>query len=162
MKIIETQLSLDQFFKANLAIYYRRRGNQVGLIIGILLLIFIFLILPFHTIISSPLYIIFLVVFFGISPLMLYIQSKRVYTTSRIKEKINYEFQEKEIIVRGESFSSQFTWNKIHKVTVTKNWVFIWQNSLQALPIPKKDIWEGEILKMREILDANNVKHNFK
>jgi hypothetical protein len=111
---------------------------------------------------SDPFLIIAPVILLGIFPLMVFIKAKKLYGASRAGEKIIYEFQDNQFLITGESFSSQLSWDKIYKVTTTKNWIFIWQNSQQANPIPKKDIWEGEILKLREILDRNKVKHNFK
>ncbi len=73
-----------------------------------------------------------------------------------IGETIEYQFDNEEIIVTGQSFSSRFSWNKIYKVTETKDWVLIWQNRQMANVIPKRS-FEGDDLKsFKEIV--NNQK----
>lgn len=62
--------------------------------------------------------------------------------------------------MKGESFNSQLSWDKIYKVTKTKNWLLIWQNRQIANPIPIEDIGEEQISDLKKILDRHNVKNN--
>lgn len=94
-------------------------------------------------------------------PLMTYFTAKKNYASNkRISETIEYVFEKDNLLIKGESFNSQLTWDKINKVTQTKNWILIWQSRQNANPISKRDIWEGEIGELKEILTQHNVKNN--
>ena len=160
MKIIETQLTEKEFINANMVLLYQKRTTWFPLIVGILILMYaIFTLIFYPSRVDLITFGIPLIVI-GVLPSSAYFRAKKIFHSSRANEKILYEFRENQLVITGESFSSQLTWDKIHKVTGTKNWIFVWHNSQLANPIPKKDIWEGEILKLREILDANKIKHN--
>jgi len=164
MKIIETRLTEKEFINASMVIVFRKRITYIFPAIGIVLLL-INLTNPSKSmsiagVLLGP--VIYLVLFSAIIPLLTYIHAKRIYNarSSRAKEKILYEFDDKRLSIKGESFEANLSWEKIYKVTLTKNWLFIYQNSNYANPIPKNSIWEGELMKLKEILDAKNVKHN--
>ncbi|WP_276502864.1 YcxB family protein [Terrimonas pollutisoli] len=94
-------------------------------------------------------------------PLLQYFASKRDYTSNkRISETIEYQFGKDLLFVKGESFTAQLTWDKIYKVSKTKNWLLIWQNKQVANVIPRRDIWEGDIIELKEILQIHNVTNN--
>lgn len=94
-------------------------------------------------------------------PLMTYFTAKKNYASNkRISETIEYVIEKDNLLIKGESFNSQLTWDKINKVTQTKNWILIWQSRQNANPISKRDIWEGEIGELKEILTQHNVKNN--
>jgi len=161
MKIIETKLSEKEFINANMVLLYKKRGAWINIVIGGLLLIyFLFTWFESERTYFDPTLIIAPVILIGLLPLLTYFRAKKLFGNSRAGEKIIYEFRDNQFVITGESFNSQLSWDKIYKVTGTKNWIFVWHNSQQANPIPKKDIWEGEILKLREILDTNKVKNN--
>jgi hypothetical protein len=105
-----------------------------------------------------PWFLIFPGLFLLLGPLAeIYFKSKRNYKSDLlIGETIEYQFDNEEIIVTGQSFSSRFSWNKIYKVTETKDWLLIWQNRQMANVIPKRS-FEGDDLKsFKEIV--NNQK----
>ena len=94
-------------------------------------------------------------------PLMTYLAAKRNFKANRrISEIVQYTFDEQNLTIKGESFNSQYSWDKIHKVSQTKNWLLIWQNRQVANPIPKRDVWDGEMQDLKEILMRHNVKNN--
>jgi hypothetical protein len=161
MTIIKTRLSEKDFINANMVLLYKKPMVRIFTAIAI-----IFLLFALFTLITNPQYasisvLLAPVIIGGITPLMTFINAKRMYrVNTRTREQIDYEFQNDLFVIRGESFNAQLTWNKIYKVTATKKWLFIWQNSQAANPILKKDIWEGEIMKLKEILAANGVKNN--
>jgi uncharacterized membrane protein (DUF485 family) len=162
MKIIETRLTEKEFINASMVLLYKKPIVWLFSFIGIIFLIsFLLNFVPSKTPPNYVMPVFFGVLIGGMFPLTTYFKAKKEYNAhnSRIKEKIEYEFQDNQFIIRGESFNAQLSWDKIHKVTTTKKWLFIWQNSQHANAIPKKDIWKGELLKLREILDANKVKY---
>ena len=101
------------------------------------------------------------VVLLSVMPLLTYFGAKRNFLANkRISETIEYHFDNDYLSMKGESFNSQLTWDKVYKVTQTKNWLLIWQNRQIANPIPKRDIWDGQISELKETLDKHKVKNN--
>lgn len=99
--------------------------------------------------------------FLVLLPLTTYISAKRNFTASkRISEPIEYFFDKDDFSVTGESFNSRVTWDKVYKVTETKNWILIWQNRQVATPAPKWGIVEGQVSDLKQILDNHKVKNN--
>ncbi len=56
--------------------------------------------------------------------------------------------------MEGESFNAKLSWNKIYKVKETKNWILIFQSRQVANLILKSDIWDGEMIELKRILNA--------
>lgn len=85
---------------------------------------------------------------------------KNFVSDKRISEVIIYRFSPGHLEIIGESFQSTSTWDKIHKVTKSWNWILIWQNEQIANAIPRRDITEGDLLELKNILNAYNVNNN--
>ena len=159
MKIV-TRLTESDIIRFNFYVYFRKWITRI-IVFFMILDIFISLIFPevFHMrsrdFPTVPLmFLIFL-------PGIVYLQAKRSFKSNRrISEQIEYAFSDKNLIVTGESFSTTMTWEKILKVTKTKRWIMIWQNKNIANLIPVKDIWGGDILNLKEILDRSGVRNN--
>ncbi|MDP4185616.1 MAG: YcxB family protein [Bacteroidota bacterium] len=72
-------------------------------------------------------------------PIYLWIQSIRTFKTmGRLHESITYHFREENIQIVGESFNSQYSWDKIFKIKDLKNWVLIYQSKNTANILLKK------------------------
>jgi hypothetical protein len=158
---IKTKLTEKDFINVNLVILYKKLSIKIaiGLVVLVALLSLYYSIsnnkpFAFDTI-SWPL------IFFVLLPLFTIIGAKRNFRSNeRIKETIEYKFEDDYLHVKGESFTSQLSWDKIFKVTLDKNWLLIWQSRQVANVIPRRDIWEGDVKKLKEILDRHNVKNN--
>jgi hypothetical protein len=93
----------------------------------------------------------------------LYFAAKNNFAkNARVKEAICYKFTQDYLEISGKSFNSQFTWDKVPKVTLTKNWLLIWQNNQMANAIPRDNIRGEEIEKLKEILSRHSVKNNLR
>jgi hypothetical protein len=104
--------------------------------------------------------IIFAVILLAI-PLLTYFGAKRNYVNNqRVGEIIEYQFDKDNLYIKGESFNSQLTWNKVYKVMQTNNWVLIWHNRQIVNAIHKKDVLESQIKDLKIILYEQNVKNN--
>jgi len=84
---------------------------------------------------------------------------KAYNTNKRLGETIEYRFDDDFLIIKGESFSGQVTWDTIHKVTQTDKWLLIYQTRNSANFISKKDISEGDIALLKNILNTHKVKN---
>jgi hypothetical protein len=159
---IKTKLTEVDLIKANFVLLTRKLSTKLYL--GILLFVFIYTgVIPAVNgksvyILSSVAPLVIVVVFISLST---FIGAKISYrSNSRIKEIIEYIFGNDYLEVKGESFSSKLTWEKIYKVTKTKHWLLIWQNRQIANVIPLRDIWKGDITTLKEILNNHGVKNN--
>jgi hypothetical protein len=96
-------------------------------------------------------------------PASTYFAAKRNYASyKRIDEVIEYDFDKNYLIIKGESFNSQMTWNKIYRVSQTKRWLLIWQSKHMVNAIHKSDLPTGVLTELRQILMAQGVKNNIK
>jgi hypothetical protein len=162
--LIKTKLTQEDYAQASLAILFTRTAIKIMLGIGVFVLIFGnlgFLILPgMHWSLSNiitPIFIIFFV------PLTTWFAAKKNYSSNqRLAENIEYQFGNEYLFVKGESFTTQSAWDKVYKVTETKKWIFVWQSQQIANIIPKRDIWEGDIIGLKEILDNHGVKNTLR
>lgn len=157
---IKTQITEKDFINVSFVMVYSRIATRIltALFIVLLLagLLFAVLVPTFSFSDMSYLLIVLL-----IRPVQTYFSAKTNFKANkRIGENIEYQLDKENLVIKGESFRSQLSWDKIYKVTQTKNWVLIWQSKQLANPIPKRDIWEGEISDLKEILQIHNVKNN--
>lgn len=149
------------FVQANLALLYQKKSMKF---LTILLSIF-FLISLLGAILvpefNSPGQgFIFLVVSMAL-PILTYFSARKNYRTNqRLTETIEYQFADEYFSVKGDSFSSQVTWNKVFKVTQSKHWIFIWQNRQIANTIPKRIISDTQMTEFKEILRDQRVKNS--
>ncbi len=160
--IIKTKLTEKDLINVNFVLLYSKLSVKIFTLIGILMLVVTsvsFFSQSRHssitTLIATP-----LIILLGF-PLLTYFGSKRSFVTNkRISETIEYQFGKELLFIKGESFTAQLTWDKIYKVSQNKNWILIWQNKQVANVIPKRDIWEGDVIELKEILQTHKVKNN--
>ena len=163
MKIIEVQLSEKQFINASMILLAKK---PITWILPLISLLFLMLVLPKENQRSNssaaPFFVTAAILYSIFLPVFTLYRAKKLYNqrSSRTREKVSYEIQDNLISIRGETFLYESNWINIYKVTATKNWIFIWTNSLSPSPVPKSAIWEGELMRLREILDANKIPHN--
>ncbi|HET6994189.1 MAG TPA: YcxB family protein [Chitinophagaceae bacterium] len=158
---IKTNLTQRDFINVNFVLMWKKITLKIAL--GIVLLLMIYSIYmqvsygkSFHldTIAWPLLMLAFLSLFTLVGSILNY------RSNSRLKETIEYNFGDTYLEVKGDSFSSKLTWDKIYKVTKTKKWLLIWQSRYTANVIPLRDVWEGDITGLKEILDRHHVKNN--
>jgi hypothetical protein len=159
--IIKSSLTKAQYINASLVLRYSRIGTRIILVFGGLFLAF-----TIYSEIESPGFaggIEFIFPFF-----ILVVPAIRAYYSAsmnfksnpRLTEPILYTFSDDHLTIKGESYMTQFTWDKVYKVTQTKNWIFIWQNRLIANPISRQDISTDQVQELRAILAMRGVKNN--
>lgn len=158
--MIKSKLTEQDFINVNFVLLYSKISMKIftGIII-FFLIISVMTTFLFSKISYSQIFV--FIFMLSAIPILTYFTAKKNFVASqRISETIEYQFDKDNMFVKGESFTSQLTWNKIYKVTQTKNWILIWQNRQIANPIPKKDILEGKIEDLKKILKEHNVKNN--
>jgi len=74
-----------------------------------------------------------------VQPAFIYsIIRKNYLSSNHLRELLEIIFTEKLIIVKGNSFLTELTWEKTFKVVELTNWFLIYQNNLSAIIIPKR------------------------
>lgn len=107
--------------------------------------------------------LIFGLIAISILPLTVYTRTNKIYqATPKLKEKINYQFLDEKLVIKGESFESSHSWVSVFKVETGSGVLTIYETQYAAFFIPLRDIWQGDLLKLKEILDHNRVKNNLK
>ncbi|WP_157638044.1 YcxB family protein [Flexithrix dorotheae] len=71
-------------------------------------------------------------------PFSIYRQmSKKLKTNHMLKEMVKYEFSTTKIKLKGETFDSVISWEKLHKVKETKSWFLFYVDKITASYVPK-------------------------
>ena len=93
-------------------------------------------------------------------PAITYFNAKKTYTLNpRLNETVCYSFEDRFLKMKGASFNSELSWEKIHKVTRSKNWLLIWQTKDFANAIKMSEINEEHLTQLKNILHKNKVKY---
>ena len=158
--ILTTKLSLEDYIKINYHLLYRKWA--VRFMTGIGFFMVLSLLFTFDSYIEFPWLQLLLGLFFIIGqPILVYIYARKNYNTNkRISESISYTFDKDTIQITGESFDSKFTWDKIYRVTESKNWILIWQNPQVANVVPKRDFQEEELQAFKNMVSLHSKVKN--
>jgi len=159
--VVKTKMTQQDFISASIALKYSRISTKIITGMAVLILGYVtYLSVAYPDMIYFPEFI--LPVAFIIIPFILTYFSARInYNTSkRLSENIEYIFSDDYFSIKGESFNSQSSWDKVYKVSQTKNWILVWHNRFIANLIPKKDLQETDINTLKTILDFHQVKNN--
>lgn len=97
----------------------------------------------------------------SILPLMTYLSAKRNFKANpRISETIEYHIKPSLLTLKGESFTTDYTWNQLYNVNQTRNWIIVWQTRQVANFIPKRDLSTTQIAELKKILDKHLVRNS--
>jgi len=108
---------------------------------------------------SDPLFLlIFGLVVSVYVPISIYFKSKKLFSShQRIQELITYQFHENGVNVTGESFNSNFDWEKLYKIKKVRNWLLLYQSKIVANIIKLDSFENNDYEKLRKFLKAKNL-----
>ena len=158
--LLKSRLTEQEYINASFVLLYSKPFIKIvtGMIFLLLVVIIVTAVALPEASFSQG---IFPVVMLIVIPLMTYLTAKRSYASNKIiSESVEYNFENDFLSIKGESFNAQLSWEKMFKITKTKNWVFIWQNKQVANPISRRLISDAEISFLKEILDRHKVKND--
>ena len=93
----------------------------------------------------------------SIAPLVTYFTAKSNYKShEHIRETITYEIDENDIALKGSSFQSSFTWDKIYGVGESKSFFLIYQSKQMANILLKRDFTPEQTIIFKEIVNAQH------
>lgn len=161
---LSTRLTQEDYIKVNFHLLYRKLSIKIFTGIWIFVLLISLTTFLDGRILETWPQILFIVAFVSALPAVTYFSAKSNYKSNqRISETILYEFSDDIMITTGESFSANLTWEKVYSVTETKNWVLIWQNKQVANIVPKRDFYNDDLLRFKEIVRKHKgVKNKLK
>jgi hypothetical protein len=161
--VLNTKLSLDDYIRVNIYLLYRKLMIRCLTAVGALILLGLlyyqesFIFFPWLPFLMG----LYLVISF---PLTTYFIAKRNYkSTSKIGEHISYEFNNDYLEMIGESFQARLTWDKIYRITETKNWLLIWKTPHIADIVAKRYFTEGTLNTFKGIVAQHPyIKNKFR
>jgi hypothetical protein len=160
--VIKTKLTEQDFIRANFLLFYSKTSTRVISVLFLFpLVINILLFILADKAKVSPGQIILSALICGILPGIIYFASKRGFKRNKINEPIDYQFDEDYVSMKGDSFESKYAWQKVYKVTETKNWLMIWHNSQVANPIHKRYLLPSELDTIKDLVHRKGLKNNF-
>jgi len=152
--IIHTEISFPEYRNLLFKLTYRKPGMRLILAVALLMLIWI-LVYYFH-ILRVPEPKIYQYITLGfitlVQPTVIFWTIKQVFDSStHLGQQLKIELTEDIIKMHGESIYMEIQWNNIFKVDELNTCFLIYQNSLSAIIIPKKDFPEEDHQQLRNI-----------
>lgn len=153
---IKTQVSFKQYAKLLFGLTYQR--PIMKLLLGVALLLILWIAFYYLGMFNLPLPIIYQYITLGLivvaQPIVIFTTIYTVYHSSfQICESLELELLHEKIKIHGNSFYMEVKWEKLHKIIEKREWFLIYQNSLSAIIIAKKDMKPTEITEFRKILN---------
>jgi hypothetical protein len=155
-----TKLSLEDYIKVNYHIFFSRWQIKGIIGLGIFQMV---LCLPMLLTGNFSCFFLSIGLFFTMGPrAFVYFTAKGTFTSdARASERLEYEFDHQEIKIKGESFSTNLTWEKVYKVTETKDWFLIWHNRIIANVVFKRGFMENDLSAFKTLVKSQSrLKHN--
>jgi len=151
--IITNKLTKEEFIKASFLMILSRPIFKFLLAVSPLIIMLCLYI--------DPTIILTLIISCILFTLIIYYNSQKNFSTNkRFQEAVIYQFDNDFLKIKGDSFETNMTLSKIHKVTFTDKWIFLWQSNRLATPIYINDISSALLKDLKVILDKNSVKYN--
>lgn len=89
-----------------------------------------------------------------------WVARKNYRSNKRIQEKLTYTIEADKLLIAGESFKVELSWDKVFRVIKTRKWVLVFQSRQSANLIDRKACDETVLNALKEICKANNIKNN--
>lgn len=159
--IIKTKVAFGEYVKLLYGLTYQR--PIMKLLVGLAILILLWILFYYLNLFNLPKPIIYqyatLALIAVVQPIVIYILIHRVYHSSNhISEPLEMQILPKEIKIHGKSFYMEVKWDKMFKIVEKPKWFLIYQNSLSAIIIPKKDLQASDIIDFKKILKEVNCR----
>lgn len=159
-----SKLDFKEYLRANYSINYSRPFMIILTVFGvILILIGLFNLAYSGNMMDRHLWfqLVFGIYFVFFIPIIIYFKSKKNFTSpGRLAERMFWTIDPEWITVKGESFETKMTWDKMVKVIENKNVFLIYQSKLMAHIVSKKEMTVAQRVGFRNIVKGVlNLKH---
>ncbi|MEP7237597.1 MAG: YcxB family protein [Ferruginibacter sp.] len=154
---IKSKISFKEYRNLLFGLAYKKPMMKVIVCVGLAMLVWIsgyylhFLPVPKPLIYQY----ITLILITVVQPAVIYWTIKRNYDSSNhLREQLEIEITQQEIKIQGESFFLEITWEKVFKTDEQKDWFLIYQNTLSAIILPKRDFNSAQLETFKKLLSA--------
>ena len=94
-------------------------------------------------------------VFTVLYPIRIPFRARKMYRESaRLSEPATYEITPDKVTVTGESYTSEFDWEKFHKIGEMKDWILLYHNRIVAELLPKKSFTSDQLTAFRQMVNS--------
>ena len=157
--IIKTKIKFKDYAKLIYTLAYEK--TILRLLLGVAFLLLLWIIFYNLDILNLPKPLIYQYITFiliaVVQPIGIFLTIRRTYYSSnQLQEASIYEINSENLKINGESYYMEIQWGKFFEIVERPKWFLLYQNSLSAIMISKKDMSSHEIDDFREIL--KNIK----
>lgn len=165
-----TKVTLKDYQNFNVFVFKRRAAYKGLKIISILFILMFLTVVAFTILLSKSFdFTMIGLLFFAIGylwgfPLLIRYSAKKAYLKNpAIQENISYTINDTLIAMKGATFTSDLAWNKIIKANETDEAIYLFQNKVNGIPLPKRDLNQEQILALKNIIHAKKgIKKNLR
>lgn len=155
--IITTKLTQQDYIRISFFLQFRKL-TVLFVMCAIVIWLIVYLIMNLQSADGKLFNLIPISIGLAVIPLMTYLTAKRNYkAVPRIGETIEYQVKKDGITLQGESFTTDYKWNELYRVSKNKHFVLIWQTPRVANFIPRRAVSEGQLVELKRVLDKNLV-----
>ncbi|MGV8812557.1 MAG: YcxB family protein [Gelidibacter sp.] len=156
---IKTKVNFKEYVKLLFSLAYEK--TILRLLLGVAFLILLWIIFFNLEIFDLPKPLIYqyvtLILIAVVQPTGLYLTMRRTYKSSnQLQETSEFVISPNDFKINGESYYMEVKWEKLFKIVEKRNWFLLYQNSLSAILIPKKDMSATDIKSFRQIVKGIN------
>jgi len=152
---IKSKIERKDYINLMYRLTYRRPVIILMTIIGIVMLIFsITHFLGLYHSEKPPFFpLVFGTFVVAMLPFSVYRSAIKNYKShQRLSELITYEFDDEQIRIKGNSFSSELTWAQTYKLLELNHWILIYQNRQVANVISKETFSSEQLIEFRKLI----------
>lgn len=152
---IKTKLIFKDYVKLIFTLAYERL--ILRLLVGVAFIILLWIICYYTEVFDLPKPLIYQYITFVliaiVQPMGIFLIARRTFKSSnQLQETSLFEIASNLLIINGESYYMEIEWEKFFEIVEKPRWFLLYQNSLSAILISKKNMNEDEIDRFREIL----------
>ncbi|HLP55888.1 MAG TPA: YcxB family protein [Fluviicola sp.] len=155
--ILTTQLTQQDYIRISFFLQFRKL-TVLFVMAAILVWLVVYLVMNLQSSDGKLFNLIPISIGLLVIPGMTYLTAKRNFKgISRISEPIEYQVKKDGITLQGESFTTDYKWNQLYRVSKNKHFVLIWQTPQVANFIPLRNISESQLAELKRVLDRNLI-----
>jgi hypothetical protein len=157
--IISTKLTQQDYIRISFFLQFRKL-TVLFVMCAIVIWLVVYLVMNLQSADGKLFNLIPISIGLSVIPLMTYLSAKRNFkAVSRISETIEYHVKKDGITLQGETFTTDYKWIQLYKVTANASFICIWQTPQVANFIPIRAVSAEQMTELKRILDKNLVRN---
>lgn len=124
--------------------------------------LFLLLVLLFSYVAAGKVYLVTTIIAFTL-PIFLHMLRKRIAKKTLAEsrsliEKQHYAIDNEKVVIKGESFETEYLLKNLKQATITKDHVLLWQSKNSANVIPKRCLDGEQLAQLKKIIEPYRTK----